>query len=400
MESSYVLFVCGGKWQLPWLKYLKDKGHRILLVDPYTFSPCVPFADIHIACDARDVDGIFAQVHGKYKIDFVTSDQTDVSCLTVAELSRRLQLRGNSPEVVERFANKFKNREFVESQFTNHYPKFTKAYSARQLESFYSTATDAIMIKPVDAQSSRGIAKVDNSNIAMAPVLFETAQHFSQQDYIIAEEFLEGKEITVEGICIGGKHATLAISDKKHFRTGLASELRYPSVIRKDLIDQLTGFHNAFVERTGLDFGITHTEYIVNSDESDFWMVESACRGGGSLISSHIAKWVSSVDLYDALYRATIEAPIALPKTISAKPAVLHFFEFQSGRVSSIEGLEEARKIPGVISLEMEFKVGSQLKSATDDRSRQGYVIIFSETTRELEDSLNRVVETIKVSVE
>ena len=33
MNDKYTLFLCGGKWQLPWFKFLKNKGHKLILVD-------------------------------------------------------------------------------------------------------------------------------------------------------------------------------------------------------------------------------------------------------------------------------------------------------------------------------------------------------------------------------
>ncbi|MFN5217448.1 MAG: hypothetical protein ACK5CL_01655 [Sphingomonadales bacterium] len=106
-SHGHILFICGGKWQLPWMRYLKNKGHQIVLADPNENPPCAALADIHIRCDARDVEGIYREVQNRgLKIDFVTSEQTDVSTQTVAALSAMLGTYANSPEAVERFANK------------------------------------------------------------------------------------------------------------------------------------------------------------------------------------------------------------------------------------------------------------------------------------------------------
>jgi biotin carboxylase len=399
MTDKHVLFICGGKWQVPWAKYLITKGHSLIVVDPYKHSPVVRIADIHLQCDARDAEKIYELIkQNKYEIDFVTSDQTDVATTTVSELSKKLNLIGNSLEVVKVFSNKYENRVFLMNNFSKCYPNFIKAHNYDEVANFLSKVKTEIIIKPVDAQSSRGIYKI-GANSKNLEKIFKESLSYSKENYIIAEQFVNGKEITIEGFCVNNKHITLAISDKKHFRTGIASELKYPSIIDEYLQKNLVAFHNSFVESTGLKFGITHSEYIVNEKDNDFWLVESACRGGGSLISSHIVPWVTGVNLYECYYDALFGKNVTIKPYEISKSAILYFFEFPSGVVTSIEGLEIAKEIEGVFELELEFKVGDLIRNAADDRGRQGYVIIFAETDTELQHILNQVVNIISVQV-
>ncbi len=265
---------------------------------------------------------------------------------------------------------------------------------------FYNVLERDIIIKPSDAQSSRGVFKINKSNIGQLESLFKETISFSKLDYIIVEDFIFGKEITVEGICFDSKHYILATSSKKHFRTGIASELRYPSSVNDSLLKRLYEFHNNFINITGLKFGITHSEYIINEDETDFWLVESACRGGGSLIPSHIVPWVARVDVYNMLYNILTGRKVVLNEPQSHRNAILYFFEFKEGKVKKIDGIEEAKKIEGVLELEMEFSVGDILHSANDDRGRQGYVIIFANSGEELNFRLDKVKESINVVIE
>jgi biotin carboxylase len=397
--DSYVLFICGGRWQLPWLLYLKKKGHKIILVDPFDTSVCVPHADVFLKFDARDCNGIESAVNSAgFKIDFVSSDQTDVAVQTVAELSKRFGTRGNHPDVTKLFCNKLLNREFVQREFGRHIPPFRKVKTTDEVWDFMNETGGDIIIKPADAQSSRGIHRIngDSSNIEskVAEALLQTPQ-----DYIIAEQFIVGREITIEGIHAGGKHHTLAISAKKHFRTGIASELLYPANLKETLKSELIAFHDSMVERTGLEFGITHAEYLIDETNNNFYLVEMACRGGGSLIPSDIVPFVSGVDVYSAFYDLQQGKTPQLVPDKRQKHAVLYFFEYPSGLVEDVKGLEKASQLPGIHSLELEFKCGDIIKSAGDDRSRQGYTIVFADSEHELEERLQRLINTLEVRI-
>jgi carbamoyl-phosphate synthase large subunit len=398
-HNGYVLFICGGKWQMPWLQFLKDKGHRIILVDPYETSPCVPLADIHLKRDARDVEGIMLDIaSGGWEIVFVSSDQTDVSTDTVAMLSERLGTRGNHPEAVLRFSNKAINREFVQALNPARIPAFSRIHDTRELSAFLQSAGSDIMVKPADAQSSRGITRLTaQSSPADIAAAFDNALAQTTQDFVVAEQFIVGTEITVEGIKTPKGHHTLAISAKKHFRTGIASELRYPAPLGTDLQRELTEFHNNLIERSGLDYGITHAEYIVADQQ--FYLVEMACRGGGTLIPSDIVPHVSGVDVYEALYQLQMgNEPEMNPKAEPAH-AILYFFEFPEGRVERIEGLEKAASLPGVHSLELEFAEGDILKPAGDDRGRQGFAIVLAPDAETLDARLQALIATLTITV-
>lgn len=395
--ESTVLFICGGKWQLPWMRYLKNKGHQIVLADPNENPPCAAMADIHIRCDARDVEGIYREVQNRgLKIDFVTSEQTDVSTQTVAALSTMLGTYANSPEAVERFANKVVNRAFVAGIDASRMPAFRKVYKLEDAMQFLREFPGDAMLKPADAQSSRGISRIA-AGCDEATLNTALKEAFSQTplDYILIEEFITGSEITVEGIMTPEGHHTLAISAKKHFRTGIASDLQYPAHLDAALEKALIVFHNDIITKTGLQFGVTHAEYMVNAQ--GFYLVEMASRGGGTLIPSDIVPHVSGVPVYDTLYAMQMQEKVMVKPLSEPRHGLLHFFEFPAGKVQAIHGLVEAALIPGVHALELEFAVGDTLKPAGDDRGRQGFAILLTHSQNELNACLDAVNKTLKV---
>jgi carbamoyl-phosphate synthase large subunit len=267
------------------------------------------------------------------------------------------------------------------------------------LQKFIQEVGLPIILKPADSQSSRGVIKIDVSNQADINQFVISSLKYANCGYLIAEEFVEGQEVTVEGFTSDFKHRTLAISLKKHFRTGIASELCYPANIPDSMYKEIEILNDKFVENSGLKFGITHAEYMINTKTGRIALIEIACRGGGSLISSDIVNWVSGVNVYD-LYYANMKGAITDVKglKILKKNAILKFFEFNPGIVKSIEGFNELKNMKGLISSHLAFKPGDTLQPADDDRSRQGYFIAFAESFEELNTIINKVNETVLVS--
>ena len=86
VNQTNALIVAGGLWQVPLIKYLKNKGHKIFVVDPYLHSPGIQFADKHIQCDVRDYENIINLVKNE-KFELVATDQSDISVNTVSQLN-------------------------------------------------------------------------------------------------------------------------------------------------------------------------------------------------------------------------------------------------------------------------------------------------------------------------
>jgi len=392
-----VLVVAGGLWQIPLIKYLKNKGHKVFVVDPYLHSPGVPYADKHIPCDVRDFEKI-RELVGAETFEFIVSDQSDISVNTVAQLNSHFNLPGNPVEVTDRFVNKYHMRRHAES-IGVPIPRYAKVDSVNSLEDFIRKSGLPVIIKPADSQSSRGVIKIDADNLQHIEQYVVSSLKFANCGYLVAEEFVDGREVTVEGFASAGRHRTLAISLKKHFRTGIASELEYPAAIPENIYHEIERINDLFVEKAGLKFGITHAEYMINLNTGRIVLIEIACRGGGTLISSDIVNWVSGVNVYDLLYGNLRGAATDVKGlNVLKRNAILKFFEFHPGVVKSISGLDEVKKMKEVISHDLLFKPGDTLQPAEDDRSRQGYFIAFANTKPELDAVVKKVIETITVN--
>lgn len=394
-----VLIVAGGKWQIPVIKFWKNKNYQVWVVDPYKTSPGAMLADRQIEMDVKNYSAIVEHVKDE-KFDFIFTDQSDVSVMTVAKLNEFFGLPGNSPEVVDKFLNKVHMRKFAKSVGVPC-PVFAEVKTISELQKFRESVSGPIIIKPVDSQSSRGVFKIDAANEQQEGLFFKEAMIHSSCGFVIAEEFLEGIELTVEGLVIDCMHRTLAISQKKHFRTGIASELKYPANLPVTVKEELIALNDTFVEKSGLKMGITHAEYIYNAATGELHLLEIACRGGGTMISSNIIELVTGIAPYELIYEALSGRKISVKAlNLLNRSAILKFFEFKPGKVKAIFGVDKVACLAGVESLQLEFSLGEEIQPAGDDRSRQGFFIASADSDNQLEEIVKQVVSSVEIKYE
>jgi carbamoyl-phosphate synthase large subunit len=373
-------------------------GLFVICTNLYPDSPGFRYADAHVVADVLDLEKQLACAR-EHQPDGIVTDQSDVALPTVAYLCKELGLPGIGPEKAELFTNKFRMREFL---LNNRYdtPSFRLCNSPHDAAEFGRQAGYPCVLKPIANQASRGVFKVNSEEELLGR--YQETLAFSRNSVVLVEQFIEGTELTIEGFKTRRKHYSLAVSRKKHLEHNpmVASELLYSPTAEDIDYDYLKREHDRLVENMELPFGITHTEYIYTN--STFYLVEIAARGGGTKISSDIVPAISGVETNELLISMTLGKQIDVLElsVVKNRFAVLAFFNFASGKVTSINGVEEIKALPEVLDIAMNFEPGQRIESPVDDRGRHGYFILTAATRAGLESLSARIRETIRVVYE
>jgi len=370
-----VIFIAGGIWQKPFVQYLKDKGHFVAIVNPVV-TATTKLADYHIKCDIKNLDEINRHIAELNPI-FVTSDQSDVSTGIVSQLSEQWGLPCNSIDVIDKLTNKFSIFKFGKS-IGVPVPETEIVRTSDDIKNFATSHGFPIIIKPVDSTMSRGFRKI-NSESEINEELLESSAKFSKSNTVIVQKFVPGDMVTLEGACSGGKHKTLATSRKtEYFKAGITSGVYYPSNMPTELLDRIIETNDRYVEMAGMEFGLTHSEYLINDD--GFCLLEIGARGGGAGITNIITPWVSGINSYDILYESLMGKVIDV-KSLSPlkRPAWLKYY-----RKEDIDEHKsnQIKKLPGVAVFCHNF-VGTQfVKDKNDIRYSMG--IFLAEDEKEM----------------
>lgn len=265
---SQVVVLAGGQWQLPIVKYLQSKNHFVHVVNPHV-TETTKAADNHIILDVCNVKDVIVGL-SKIKPEFVTSDQSDIAVLPVALASHALGTRGNDVCSSMLFSIKSVMMDFAREKRIP-VPVTGLVIGADDVREFAKNNSPPYVLKPVDANASRGFVYFDNLDDIESKVEY-TMSH-SRSKRAIVQQYVDGVGIILDGICSNGKHRTLTHASKNHFREGVISEVTYPSGINPNILANIVECNDRFVEESGLSFGITHAEYIVDVKTGLFFVV-------------------------------------------------------------------------------------------------------------------------------
>lgn len=226
------------------------------------------------------------------QIDGICTIASDVAAPTVAYVAEKLKLYGNSYESAFIANNKYKMRQaFMHANILC--PKFIKIQSIDDVNTI--TIEHPLIVKPVDRSGSLGVVKVSTKKELINAV--RAALDFSFCKQAIVEEYIEGREISVEFISYKGLHYPIQITDKvttgaPHF---VELEHHQPAQLPQEIYKKIYTITEKALNALGLTNGASHSEYRITNDNRIFIM-EVGGRMGGDFIGSDLVHLSTGYD--------------------------------------------------------------------------------------------------------
>lgn len=259
-----------------------------------------------------------------------------------------------------------------------------------------------LVVKPLALSASRGVIRVEDRrqlNRALSRIRRLLEQESTDPDFhIIAETYIEGFEVALEGILYAGELKVLAIFDKPEPLVGpYFEETLYttPSRLGPRNLDQLVTTVQSVCDAYGLREGPVHAECRIN--DRGVWPLELASRtiGGRCARLLTLATGLTLEDL--VLSHAMGEEPVVQP--IQGGAGVLMVPVPESGVVRRVEGIGAARGIPGIEEVEIDVSTGQVITAWPEGGSYPGFVFSRGDTPLDAERALRLAQATIRIVV-
>ena len=394
-----VLVIGAGIGQVNIVKLARSKGCHVTVVSISGDYPCIHLADDFFECDIYDRDRI-VEYAKKHSIDAILSDQNDLMMPTVAYVAEKLSLPGNSFEQQWSYTDKNKFRCICDN-INVPVPKHIAVNSSILPDHF--TASLPWIIKPADSQSSIGISKI--SSISEYALAVNHALSKSKKGEAIVEEFFVGTEFVCEGFVYKGKYYNLMFGDRRYFDgTLLPCQTLFPTdILPKTIQEDIVKCESKIAAEVNPSFGIVHSEYLVNLSTGDFRIIDTALRGGGVYISSHLVPLTTGIDINSVLLDCALGKETDIDNLIKTKvenASAYVCFNLPEGVINTVEGVDELKALPNVTFFDdSNLKVGSYTGKMEVKGNRKGPIIIHAENRGQLEKVISKLKETLKIYV-
>lgn len=325
----------------------------------------------------------------------------DYAVKASAQIAEMLGLPGLGETAARCLTNKTLLREIC-AEFEIPHPRFKKIETVDELKSFY--INKPVIFKPANRQASLGISKIEKrEDIESSWVYTTSAQEDGRRivsreiprEYI-AEEYIEGYEVSIESFVQAGKAIFHNITAKTTYGQNFV-ELQHVAPAQLDPLVQesLIQHKENFIRALKVQDGTLHSEWKIDNGQP--YMIECAGRTPGDCI----------VDLVSESYQFNFyneycnllcgEAPQihTHPNRVSA----IRFFTPQPGTLKEIRG-EHLLQQPEIIASSITVKPGDTIVPVCSSWDRVGYFITSASTYKELDEIISNTLQNIEFIVE
>ena len=339
-----------------------------------------------------------------YPIDAVIGVD-DLTAVVAAAIAEKLALPHNSVASVAAARNKFRMRELLSAQGVP-VPRYQVFPVDGDPVDFARQVTYPCVVKPLILSASCGVIRADDEKeyaaafrrvVALLTTLGVTAG--DEARWILAEDFVAGPEVALEGLLTNGVLQPLAIFDKPDPLDGpFFEETIYvtPSRLPFDLQQRIVDCAGRAARALGLQEGPVHGEFRVN--EKGVWVIELAARtiGGRCSRTLHFA---AGMALEDLILRHALRMPLP-PLTRGDEAAGVMMLPIPYGGVlQEVRGQNEARAVPGIEELTITALSGQTLVPLPEGTRYLGFLLARGRTPADVESSLRQAHRRLTVVI-
>jgi len=253
-----------------------------------------------------------------------------------------------------------------------------------------------IVLKPPAGMACKATWRI--ASVEQARSALEALQPRSE-DPVLAEEFLVGREHSLETITVKGE--VRMTSSTEYHPTPLEvvenDWIQWAVVAPREQdgpgVKEAAALAERAVKALGLGSGMTHMEWFRRADGS-LAIGEIAARPPGANIV-RLTGLAHDTSMYRAWARAVIDEAFDGPFVRSHASGSAFLRGLGRGRVLGTEGLDRVHREIG--DLVVEAKVPTVGVPKSDSYEGDGYVIVRSPETRVVKDALRAVIDAVRV---
>ncbi len=393
-----ILIIAAGPLQVPAIEEAAALGLRTVTVDANPRAPGMALADAAHVVDILDAAAVI-EIARAEKVGGVMTLCTDAPVRTVAAVALALGLPALSPAAAARATDKrLMRRALSASQVP--VPRFREVDSVATALAAAAALGYPVALKISCSSGSRGVYRVDGP-VELAK-RFVQARAYQPEGALLIEDWMDGPEVSVEGICGNGHVHVLQVTDKLVFPGPFPVEAGHiqPSRLSPAIVARVRSVTEAGARALGLSDCAFHAELKITRDGPK--IVEIGARLGGDRIATHLTPLSTGVNLLRAAILTALGREFDITPTRAGGAAIRYFHAGGLGTLDAVEGLDGVASLPGLEllyaaserdgPLRPGFGVG-EIRSSLD---RYGHVIFSGGDAAQAAERAERAAALVK----
>ena len=321
---------------------------------------CKEVVDFFHPISVLEKDAIVAECR-RLGIQGVVSNASDLTAEVAAYVSEQLGLTGAPYKNLLALRNKFHVRSLsagieglTEIQYYIYKGEDKGLYPC--------------VVKPVEGSSKKGVSFVSGKDDFDKAIEYATCE----KD-IVVEEYIEGKELSIESISYHGAHYVVQITDKDSSSAPHFAELGHhqPADLSADIKAKIHEVVPQVLNKIGYPNGPSHIE--MKYKDGKLYLIEANLRGGGDNISNVLVYLSSGVDYLRHMIEVAMDDFHGLKQV--ADPAYAGIYYLCSQTAHLLPLFESSNAKDWLVDCQI---YNTELSESHSNYERDGYLIYKS----------------------
>ncbi|MBM7443048.1 biotin carboxylase [Streptomyces sp. HB132] len=352
-------------------------------------------ADHVIAADFSDAGGVhslLAPMHAVRPFSHVLS-LTESGLLPAAQVAARLQVPGVPLGTVQVLQDKRRMRELLNARGISSV-RAAPVGSETDLGKFCREVGGPVILKPATGTGSHAVFVVPGPDDAGSA--WHQFVRAGGED-ALAEEYLDGPEISAEAFSRSGRHTIVALTEKLVSSSFVELGHTVPASVDDALRNNVCVLVQKFLDAVGLCDGPSHTEIRLTARGPR--IVESHNRIGGDKIRELVHR-AYGVDLVMLTVQCALGLPMPLIPSTPRRGAAVRFLAPPPGVIRRISIPEAPELADGTAKIHLDVAVGDRVEPVRESDDRSGHALAEGSDAVEAAQRCERIAAQVVIETQ
>ena len=387
------LVVAGGLAQIELINQLKERGITTVLIDGNPNALARPYADKFYQMAIFDIEAV-KNLAVEEKVDFLITCCADQVLLVVAQVS---ELLGLPCYIDYQTGQNVSDKKYMKKIFHENNIPTSRHVEMTELDwECIKELQYPLVVKPVDAYSSRGVRKAQNPEELER--YFSEAAQISRAGGVIVEEFVSGTEISVDVYVEDGVAKVLCVSNSEKIADAdrfIIFRGRYPVAASPEIMEQIRVVAQQIADAFQLKDAPMLIQMINTGERVS--VLEFCARTGGNM-KYLLIKRSCGFDVIKAVIDLAVgEKPHVELREPESKYIVNDFIYCKPGVFDRFEGVEEMLEQGMITDFRPLRPRGFKVFGVASSSDRIAGFTVQADTLEEFNRKHRAAVENLKV---
>lgn len=389
MDKKAILIFGVGELQLSIINRANAMGLFTVGIDPcedaFAKNACQAFEVV----GGQDYEGTLA-VAKKYNVSAVVTAATDKPLVMMARIAKELNSPFYSVETAQWSTDKYQMKQrFIEGGVPCAQGRLI--HSADEAKDLFFP----VICKPRDNSGSRGVKLCRDVNELQECI--DEALDNSKLDTVLVEEFIEGREFSIETLHYEGKNDVIQFTEKKTTEFPYNVELchKQPANLTDHERQQIREIISKIAACMNFENCPSHTELKVN--DRGIFVIETSPRLGGDYITSTLTPLSTGINLEDQLLHIALGEKVDITSGHVDKASAVCFLSLPEGKVTAIDAqISEVTSWANVYDFNLKLRLGDKIGKITSSLNRYGQFVVTGKSREEIDGLVEEYANKIR----